>query len=61
MGTACSTHGAKRNAYIILLGKSQGKGPLVRPRHRPDYSIKMGMEPNHAFVSVRQFIIRMTK
>jgi hypothetical protein len=26
--------GEKRKAYIILLGKPEGKGPLVRPRRR---------------------------
>jgi hypothetical protein len=25
MGTACSTNGAKRNAYRILVGKPEGK------------------------------------
>jgi hypothetical protein len=28
MGRACSTHGEKRNAYGILVGKSEGKRPL---------------------------------
>jgi hypothetical protein len=28
MGRACSTHGAKRNAYKILIGKPEGKIPL---------------------------------
>jgi hypothetical protein len=32
MGRACSTNGAKRNAYRIQVGKSQGKRPLGRPR-----------------------------
>jgi hypothetical protein len=26
-GRACSTNGAKRNAYRILVGKPEGKGP----------------------------------
>jgi hypothetical protein len=34
MGRACSTNGAKRNAYVILVGKSEGKRPLGRPRRR---------------------------
>jgi hypothetical protein len=32
MGRACSTHGEKRNACRILVGKPEGKGPLGRPR-----------------------------
>jgi hypothetical protein len=34
MGRACSTHGEKRNAYRILVGNSEGKRPLGRPRRR---------------------------
>jgi hypothetical protein len=30
----CSTHGEKKNAYRVSVGKSQGKRPLGRPRHR---------------------------
>jgi hypothetical protein len=30
MGRACSTDGAKRNAYRILVGKPEGKRPLKR-------------------------------
>jgi hypothetical protein len=26
--------GEKRNAYMILVGKPEGKRPLGRPRHR---------------------------
>jgi hypothetical protein len=33
--------GEKRNAYMILVGKPEGKRPLGRPRHRWDSSIKM--------------------
>jgi hypothetical protein len=28
MGRACSTNGAKRNAYRLLVGKPEGKSPL---------------------------------
>jgi hypothetical protein len=31
----------KRNAYIILIGKFEGKGLLGRPRLRSEYDIKM--------------------
>jgi hypothetical protein len=34
MGRAFSTHGEKRNAYRILVGKPEGKRSLGRPRHR---------------------------
>jgi hypothetical protein len=30
----CSMNGEKRNAYWILVGKSEGKRPLERPRRR---------------------------
>jgi hypothetical protein len=32
MGRECNTNGEKRNAYIILMGKSEGKRPLGRPK-----------------------------
>jgi hypothetical protein len=28
MGRACNMNGVKRNAYTILIGKPEGKGPL---------------------------------
>jgi hypothetical protein len=34
MGRACTIYGMKRNAYRILVGNSEGKGTLGRPRHR---------------------------
>jgi hypothetical protein len=33
-GRVCSMNGKKRNAYRILVGKLEGKGPLGRPRRR---------------------------
>jgi hypothetical protein len=33
--------GAKRNSYWILVGKTEGKGPLGRPRRRWVDSIKI--------------------
>jgi hypothetical protein len=34
MGGACSTNGEKRNTYMLLVGKPEGKIPLGRPRRR---------------------------
>jgi hypothetical protein len=35
--------GEKKNAYRILVGKSEGKGPLGRPRRRWVDNIKMDL------------------
>jgi hypothetical protein len=43
MGRVCSTNGEKRNAYRILVGKPEGKGPLGRPRRRWMDNIKMDL------------------
>jgi len=34
MGRACSTYGAMRVAYRLLMGKPEGRRPLGRCRHR---------------------------
>jgi hypothetical protein len=34
MGGECNTYGKMRNAYKIIVGKSEGKIPLRRPRRR---------------------------
>jgi hypothetical protein len=34
IGRGYSTHGEKRNAYIVLVGKPEGNRPLERPRRR---------------------------
>jgi hypothetical protein len=43
MGRAYSTHGKKLNAYRILMGKSEGKRPLGRPRRKRENTIKMDL------------------
>jgi hypothetical protein len=43
MGGPCSTNGAKRNAYILLVGKPEGKRPLGRPRRRWVDNIRMDL------------------
>jgi hypothetical protein len=35
--------GEKRNVYRLLVGKSEGKRPLGRPRRRWIYNIKMDL------------------
>jgi hypothetical protein len=34
MSEVCSTKGMKRNVYRVLVGESEGKRPLGRPRRR---------------------------
>jgi hypothetical protein len=43
MGRAYSTNGAWRNACRILVGKSEGKRPLGRPKLRWVNNIKMNL------------------
>jgi hypothetical protein len=43
MGRACSTNGATRNAYRILVGKPEGRRPLGRPRCRWVDDIKIDL------------------
>jgi hypothetical protein len=44
MGRACSTNGEKRNACRILVGNTEGKRPLGRPRRRSVDNIKMDLK-----------------
>jgi hypothetical protein len=43
MGRACSTKRAKRNAYRILVGKSEGKRLLGRPRRKWMDNVKIDL------------------
>jgi hypothetical protein len=43
VGRTCSTHGEKRTAYRILVGKPEGKRLLGRCRHRWEDNIKMDL------------------
>jgi hypothetical protein len=43
MGRACSTNEEKGNAYRILVGKQEGRGPLGRPRRWWKDNIKMDL------------------
>ena len=44
IGGACSTYGERRVVYRILVGKSEGKIPLGRPRRRWEDNIKMDLQ-----------------
>jgi hypothetical protein len=43
MGRVCSTNGEKRNAYRILVGKTEGKRQLGIPRRRLVDNIKIDL------------------
>jgi hypothetical protein len=43
MNRSCSTNGAKRNAYKILVGKPERKRPLEGPRRSWVHNIKMDL------------------
>ena len=44
MGGARSAYGEKRGVYRVLVGKTKGKRPLVRPRVRWEDNIKMDLQ-----------------
>jgi hypothetical protein len=44
MNGTCSTHGDKRNAYNILMRKSEGNTPFGRPKVRWEDNIKIDFE-----------------
>jgi hypothetical protein len=43
MRRACSMNGEKRNAYMIFVGKPEGKRRLERPRRMSVDNIKMDL------------------
>jgi hypothetical protein len=43
MNRKCNTHGAKSNAYRILVGKPEGKRPLGRSESWWENNIKMDL------------------
>jgi hypothetical protein len=43
MGGACSTYGEKRNVYRLLVGMSDGRRPLRKPRRRRVDNIRMDL------------------
>jgi hypothetical protein len=43
VGGACSANGERRNTYRLLVGKSDGKRPLGRPRRKGVDNIRMDL------------------
>jgi hypothetical protein len=44
MGGACSADGVERGVYRVLVGKSEGKRSLDRPRSRWEDNIRMDLQ-----------------
>jgi hypothetical protein len=44
MGGACSVYGEGRGVYRVLVGKPEGKRPLVKPRRRWEDNIKADLQ-----------------
>jgi hypothetical protein len=44
MGWACGAYGEESVAYRVLVGKTEGKGPLGRPRRRWVDNIRMDLQ-----------------
>ena len=43
MSRICGTHGVRRSAYGVLVGKGEGKRPLGRRRPKLEDNIKMSV------------------
>ena len=44
MGWACGAYGGVEGAYRVLVGKPEGRRPLVRPRRRWVDNIRMDLQ-----------------
>jgi hypothetical protein len=44
MGGACSSDGGGERRVQVLVGKPEGKRPLVRPRHRWEDNVNMDLQ-----------------
>ena len=44
MGVACSTYGERRGVHRFMMGKRDGKRPLVRRRLMLKWTFKTGMD-----------------
>ena len=44
MGGTCSTYGEMMDAYRFWMGKTEGKGPLGRPRCGWEDNVKMDIQ-----------------
>jgi hypothetical protein len=44
VGLACSADGEERGVYRVLVGKSEGKRPLGKPRRGWDGNIRMDLQ-----------------
>jgi hypothetical protein len=44
MGVACGAYGEERGVHRVLVGKSEGKRPLGKPRRRWEDNIKMDLQ-----------------
>jgi hypothetical protein len=43
VGGTCGTHEREEKVYKVLVGKTEGKRPLVRPRSRRENGIRMDL------------------
>jgi hypothetical protein len=43
MGWTCGTHGGGEGVFRVLIGRSEGKRPLERPRLRWEDNIEMDL------------------
>ena len=44
IGGACRTNGERRGVHWVLLGETEGKRPLGRPRHRWEDNIELDLQ-----------------